>query len=124
MGTNYYIQRGVCPHCDKPEFEFHIGKSSMGWAFTMHVYPDGDPSWKETQGNDPPKTWEEWKAELAKEGTRIVDEYRRALPLEEFRSIVEDRAEGWHCQLIRHEIDGRCVGYGEGTWDYVVGDFS
>jgi hypothetical protein len=27
--------------------------------------------------------------------------------------------------LFRSKIDNRfCIGYGEGTWDYVIGDFS
>lgn len=27
--------------------------------------------------------------------------------------------------LLRHKIDGQfCIGHGEGTWDYCIGDFS
>ena len=40
MGTNYYLRLKVCPHCAKPEKTIHIGKSSVGWCFGLHVIPE------------------------------------------------------------------------------------
>jgi len=33
MGTNYYLRKGVCEHCNQFTEEIHIGKSSCGWKF-------------------------------------------------------------------------------------------
>src|SRR5574343_145495 len=33
MGTNYYIRKNMCSHCQRAEEEVHIGKSSYGWIF-------------------------------------------------------------------------------------------
>lgn len=41
MGTNYYLQEK--PPCDKCGREFerlHIGQSSAGWCFALHVIPE------------------------------------------------------------------------------------
>lgn len=42
MGTNYYVRpKGACPvQCDR---WVHLGKSSVGWAFTFRAYPEGCP---------------------------------------------------------------------------------
>jgi hypothetical protein len=122
MGTNYYMERGVCPHCDKSEFEFHIGKSSMGWAFTLHVYPGGDSGWAdspETKGF-PPRTWEEWKTELMVPGTRVVNEYGDCVAFDEFVETVEARGTSFR----RHDIGQFCLSHGEGSWDNCTGVFS
>ena len=44
MGTNYYWikEDTTCPHCgrrDHDEVRIHIGKSSCGWCFSLHVDP-------------------------------------------------------------------------------------
>jgi hypothetical protein len=40
MSTNYYVRpEDACPvQCDR---WVHLGKSSIGWAFTFRAYPDG-----------------------------------------------------------------------------------
>ena len=43
MGTNYYLtkERNYCHHCGRKDVETkHIGKSSSGWVFSLHVYPE------------------------------------------------------------------------------------
>lgn len=40
MGTNYYYYQDVCPHCGKPDKKLHIGKSSGGWYFSLHIIPE------------------------------------------------------------------------------------
>ena len=48
MGTNYYVRTepscgGKCEqHCRGGEI--HLGKSSMGWAFTFRAYPEPEPA--------------------------------------------------------------------------------
>lgn len=134
MGTNYYHHdetRPPCEHCGtKFETFRHIGKSSGGWCFSLHVYPDGDG----------PRNYDEWSA-LFERG-RIEDEYGRYIPPESMRECITQRS--WPAQrrmgakwyasnhaqpgpngLARHTIDGRhCIGHGEGTWDYIIGEFS
>jgi hypothetical protein len=46
MGTNYYVHTGPScggkceQHCRGEEI--HLGKSSVGWAFTFRAYPPGE----------------------------------------------------------------------------------
>ena len=38
---------------------------------------------------------------------------------------AENNSERGDNNLLRHRVDGRhCVGNGEGTWDYIIGEFS
>jgi len=86
MGTNYYLQKKsgtcqTCGHCS--EDPKHIGKSSGGWCFSLHVYPEENIT-----------------------TVTIVNEYGETIS-------------------PRHRVDGKhCVGHGEGTWDYIIGEFS
>ena len=145
MGTNYYFRKPLtnyCEHCgrsDPPE-ELHIGKSSGGWCFSLHVCPE--------QGIH---TLDDWGA-IWPNGT-ILDEYGDELTRLEMlavittgRSSTKDWDSRWalnsgysseeafhrsnHSErgpngLLRHRIDGsHCIGHGPGTYDYIVGDFS
>jgi hypothetical protein len=40
MGTNYYLHTGDCKCCGHSGEVLHIGKSSAGWHFLLHVHPD------------------------------------------------------------------------------------
>ena len=134
MGTNYYLKQNVCPTCGRGE-DLHIGKSSMGWHFALQVYPD-----------DNINTLEDWKP-LFKSG-EIRDEYDRLITEEEMlKGITERKRDKWNKEaygytswedfhrqnnserglnnLLRHKVDGRfCIGNGEGTYDYMIGEFS
>jgi len=83
MGTNYYLEGKTCEHCgqtlpDAPRL--HIGKSSAGWAFTLHIMPE--------EGINDLFDWiKRWDAP----GARIVDEYGRAISSYEMLKIVVDR---------------------------------
>jgi hypothetical protein len=140
MGTNYYLDRGVCDKCGRGDAgeKLHIGKSSAGWCFSLHVIPEQNIN-----------TLEDWKREFATGRIRIRDEYDKDVSVEEMLTEIEDRLWGTPRQfagyrdeadfhqrngsepgpngLVRHRIGrsfGRCVAHGEGTWDYIVGEFS
>ena len=136
MGTNYYwtpATQPPCTYCGRPyEVErLHIGKSSYGWCFSLHV-TDDIPS------------LDEWK-KLWTTGT-ITSEYGNEFSSDEMLSEITDRkrsdpptwttaqyrdsyAEPGPNNLIRYSIDldsrryMRCVGHGD-TWDLIAGDFS
>ena len=41
MGTNYYLyQKPDCECCGRPFEPLHIGKSSAGWCFALHIMPE------------------------------------------------------------------------------------
>ena len=136
MGTNYFLHSQKCPHCGiEQEDKMHLGKSSAGWCFSLHVYPELELSnWEET--------WEYIVFRVEDQGCEIKDEYGETIPLGLFFSIVWDR----HCKvphsldwlnknhalpgpfgLARHPIDGtHCIGNaGNNTpIDYFIGEFS
>ena len=137
MGTNYYITiEKDCPTCGigKSIEEIHIGKSSGGWCFSLHVIPERNIH-----------NLEDWKKFWR--GKTITDEYDRVIPEEEMLDIITNRYwtkdtgnplgyNSWsefhemnHSvlgpnNLLRHKLGNHCVGHGEGTWDYIPGEFS
>ncbi len=139
MGTNYYLvipQGAKCIVCGyrPPESREHIGKSSFGRTFALHVYPEYGLS-----------TLDDWKARwkiAAGRGGRITDEYGSVLEPDTMLREITERArecppeappfdyEGNGAEpgpngLVRRQFDGtRCIGHGDGTYDYIVGDFS
>lgn len=143
MGTNYYLITSACPHCGRGDERLHIGKSSYGWCFALHVI---DEAWVEPE--DRIAILDDWRKRWSAPGTRIVDEYGGVISTETMERIITERKgkpkdypnefysseEEFYRQnhavpgpnnLSRHLIDGRhCVEYGEGTWDYIRGEFS
>jgi hypothetical protein len=114
--------------------QIHIGKSSGGWCFALHV-------------NDDIRSLDDWK-EKWKDGV-ITNEYnekvspeemleiitkRRCLPLKispidpwytsEEDFLAKNNAEIGPNNLLRHKIGRHCIGHGEGTWDLMEGEFS
>lgn len=109
MGTNYYIADRYCDHCKRSERERHIGKSSWGWNFALHIYPDEGIC-----------TLEDWKPIL--ERSIIADEYGTIVSYEEM--LKEITAREHPKGLLRHSIQpDHCIRWGEGTWDYLISDF-
>lgn len=106
MGTNYYLHRNTCEHCGRSDERIHIGKSSAGWCFSLHVIPGEIESLED---------WEEaWPSGI------IKDEYDEIVSPEEMKKTITERDE---FKAKRHE--GRfCAGHGDGPWDLVEGDFS
>ena len=142
MGTNYYVRLDVevCEACNRPlddsDEELHIGKSSAGWCFGLHVIPELGLN-----------TWLDWETYL--KDKLIFNEYQDQLTLAALKGVVTQRegAKNWNAHpafydnweqfhkenhsiigpkhLVRSQIDGsHCVGHGPGTWDYIAGEFS
>lgn len=157
MGTNYYLVYNetiddTCPCCGHSiikKKELHLGKSSSGWTFALHVYPEKGIY-----------TWADIQFEIVyaiKDGGYIKDGYGdEVVEYNAFLEIVEERG----CQqtfdhqfalanyysphirsvedylqrnnavrgpnnLLRSKIDNvHCIGHGKGTYDYCVGEFS
>lgn len=139
MGTNYYWNTNECPQCGRGDAPKHIGKSSAGWVFALHVYPE--------EGIADLDDWEEvWKGSGS-----IRDEYGTPLTVDEMRIVIMARAcpekwegppppiyanwEQFHAHnlsepgpagLLRTRLaaDPRCTKHGAGTWDCFTGEFS
>lgn len=136
MGTNYYVQPKPCECCGRTGEQVHIGKSSSGWVFGLHVIPE--------LGLNDLANWETYWQDK-----QIVNEYGEVIEPSKMHSIIAERAregrreanpwgysswEQFHQQnhsvdgpnnLIRSRIDGgHCIGHGAGTWDLIVGEFS
>ena len=134
MGTNYYARTNGCECCNRYD-ELHIGKSSAGWCFALHIIPDMGLT-----------TLDAWKNLLAQPRTQIRNEYGDSVTVSELLSAITERACGekghsptgykdWehfhHSNysedgpngLLRHQIGPYCAGHGEGTWDLIEGEF-
>lgn len=136
MGTNYFLHSQKCPHCGiERKDKMHLGKSSAGWCFSLHVYP-------ELELNNWDEMWEYIVFCVEEEGYRIENEYGETVYLEEFCSVVLNRSSqtpfcwSWFHKnhalpgpfgLARHPIDGEhCIGNAgpNAPIDYIVGEFS
>lgn len=76
MGTNYYVAKNLCDCCNRYDEEYHIGKSSYGWAFSF-------------QGYKPERlvSWQAWK-EFLKDKI-IMDEYGERINYDWFVNLIE-----------------------------------
>lgn len=130
MGTNYYFVKGqhFPEHNDSHPLNgllkygtgrppmIHVGKSSLGWCFSLRVYP--------TSGVHTLADWKNMAEKLLSEGWRIEDEYGEAHTPDELWREVE-RVDWNRPNLNRRDLENNhCIGHGEGLYDYVVGDFS
>lgn len=113
MGTNYYLIRECCPHCNRGNDRIHIGKSSAGWCFSLRVHDD-----------DGIMSLDDWETQWSQPNTRIVDEYGEHVSVEHMRSRILERAWSGPGGLKRHPIDNFCIGHGDGTYDLIQGEFS
>lgn len=77
MGTNFYLVENPCDKCGRNNDKFHIGKSSVGWAFALRVYPHRQI----TSLND-------WIYRFIRPDTRIEDEYGRLHTVEEMLHCI------------------------------------
>lgn len=128
MGTNYYLKTEACECCGlhNERNTMHIGKSSFGWCFALHV---GDYL---NDTDYPPKahSLEDWQELWSRPGWVVINEYDENIAPEKMLEIITKRG-GDHGysrkgeKTGRHNIDGaHCVGHGPGTYDYIKGEFS
>jgi hypothetical protein len=134
MGTNYYLRTPPCPHCGHQKSELHIGKSSAGWNFGLHVYPnvDGvDESRLRPFGAEKIEELDDWRPLFEK--FLIFDEYDRPVTVEDMLTTITDRSHP-------HGLLSRCtagpehmgpygplpgdLGKGAGTYDLCNFEFS
>jgi hypothetical protein len=141
MGTNYYLhQKPDCECCGRPYEPLHIGKSSGGWCFSLHVIPE-----------DGINTLDDWRNLWAAPGVYIRDGYGNRVSVAdmeltitvrrskkewgdvEWHPIFYESEQDFHDKnhsergpngLLRHRIGTYCNVHGEGTWDYIEGEFS
>lgn len=146
MGTNYYsVPRDLLDsHVpaegfwdtfwskrDDPESDIlHVGKSSSGWCFSLHIIPERGIT-----------TLGAWVAVFGDPERVIIDEYRDEVDMEEMLRIITCRSRREPCNwgpekydqnyaepgpnnLARHAVGRGCVAHGPGTWDLISGVFS
>ena len=131
MGMNYYCETGRMfeVKCDcgfrhmMPE-TLHIGKSSWGWTFSLHVIPE--------KGLE---CWRDWE-EVLVDARRIFDEYGDDVTLDEMREKVlhrarnpDDREKAWMeetAERYGYLLDRRTwlFGGGAGRMQGEDGDYS
>jgi hypothetical protein len=128
MGTNYYVEYSeIHPQKEK----LHIGKSSAGWCFMLHVIPELNLN-----------SFEDWEKLWSRANNEITNEYGDKVSIEEMTSVIKngswDRISAlgpnFHRHnysqlgpngLVRFRLDSPgCVGHGQGTWDLIEGEFS
>lgn len=136
MGTNYYFNIEAPPPCEccgrhYEEDSIHIGKSSAGWHFALHVIPEKGLN-----------SFCDWFEFLHNTKGNIVDEYGNIVSIEQLVLTILNRkwddsniikGADWYKAnsavpglrgLVRAAVDGwHCIGHGDGTYDYIKGDF-
>lgn len=112
MGTNYYLyQKPDCKCCGRPFEPLHIGKSSGGWRFALHVMPENGIN-----------TLDDWRILWSTPGAFIRDEYGEKVSIADMERLITKRE--WRGGPVKRHDDQYCVGHGKGTWDYITGEFS
>lgn len=139
MGTNYYLYMDVCKHCKRPARIMHIGKSSAGWCFSLHVR---DP--QNVFEEHLPNSFEEWEELFSDLNNVIYDEYGNEISAERLVMTITQRSwpnphehtPAWLAEnhavlgpngLCRHAIlAGHCIGHAPNneTYDLIIGEFS
>lgn len=83
MGTNYYVAKNCCEHCNRYDEEYHIGKASYGWAFSFQGYR-----------SERLVSWKAWKQFLKNQ--IIMNEYGERVEYDWFVEMIEtDKAPGY-----------------------------
>lgn len=131
MGTNYYLTIGGN--------KLHLGKSSGGWVFALHVYPElGINNFEDmltvirtidslsvyrplSNEYDEPCSIDRFICTVTEREGKYIP--RSELKAENF--YEQNHAEQGPKNLIRSKVDGRhCIGHGPGTYSYHIGEFS
>ena len=107
MGTNYYwlrpneaYEEHEISRLVQPKYEMvHIGRSSAGWCFKLHVYPNG------YNGLDI-NSWAQWKRLFKDLGDDLilVNEYYEKIDLDYLKTVVEDRSSSQDWETFDKEL--------------------
>lgn len=95
MGTNYYCYKSfdlLDSALGKEEDNLpriHLGKSSAGWCFSLHVYPESEEGIPFLYSY---KGVERWLQGEVSRGGQIRDEYGTLITVENFHRIVTERS--------------------------------
>lgn len=109
MSTNYYLMHPSYQLTDgyiTSDNSTHIGTSSVGWCFALHIIPEHGI-----------KTLGDW-IPLLKRGI-ILDEYGRDISFTDMLNIIANRNPS-----CKHQQECINTNHGEGSWDYITGEFS
>lgn len=135
MGKNYYVKfLDRCQMCNQERTRLHIGKSSDGWCFQLHVIPEMQIG----------SLWD-WVTVWSQPSAYIEDEMGKHVLAGEMLKVILVRgfpgapppSEEWQKDnsaqngprgMARTLYDGtRCMGHAEGhedaPYDLVAGDF-
>lgn len=132
MGTNWYlVKREMVPDILAGTLQLpydhwtaasrthgtgilHIGKSSGGWRFALHVMPKHGIH-----------DFMDWMAMAIDPEWVVINEYCNIINYVELIRLVAYRQPMPQCELKYHTIDlTHCIGHGSGTWDLIAGEFS
>lgn len=136
MGTNYYIKGKECNECGHISGEYHIGKSSAGWCFALHVEPDEGihnlndimVMWKDKvivdECEDEVDEFEMLDIIFRQGQSRNVE--RKPCGYKSWTQFHEENGSQMGPRgFLRSRIDGvHCIGHGDGAYDLIVGEFS
>lgn len=131
MGTNFYFYFQKPCECCKREFPpLHIGKSSYGWAFALHVIPANRVEWEVKEElrpflpEDGINSLEDWQKLWSRPGTFIEDEYGDPVSPEKMTMIITCR-EGHYAPLGRlMRAERKRVGRDNlKDYDLIMGEF-
>lgn len=94
MGTNYYVEFDSCPHCNRQDPPLHIGKSSMGWVFSLRGY-NGDEH--PALPKDGIHTLEQWQEFWSQPDRVILNEYMMCVTPEKMLEEITERCHDTPC---------------------------
>ena len=115
MGRNFFLKIETEAETES----LHIGKSSYGWAFALHVIPEKGltslRAWRNFIMGENKRIENEEGEEIGKrELLRIITECHKWIPAD--KKVVG---------LARARLGvGGCIGHGKGSWDLIEGEFS
>lgn len=116
MSTSYYLHLNTCKQCKIPLGSLHIGTSSEGWYFSLHVenikmYPEQLAGTVRANDNGHIiQSLDDWKTLFADNNNTIVDEYGRDVSVDDMLKIIcersaPDRPSDWE---VGRKLSGEC----------------
>ena len=89
MGCNYYAIDNFCSQCGRGEIQYHIGKSSIGRRFALHI--DFEIDGKKIS------CLQDWLDYLNKDTVKIINEYKEEITLSDLVSNITERTGELRC---------------------------